>query len=548
MLGAIAILSVPPAQAQQQPGRAGEPARIDERIQPLPRPAGAPPPTSVAPPPEVAPDIGPAFVLAGVVIEGATIFPPETFVPLYELLLGTSIRRDGITALLDAITEKYRAAGYVLSRAVAPVQDVSLGILRVQVLEGYVERVVFEGAPGGAGLLKAYAERIRSERPLTLATLERYLLLLADLPGMSVSAGVAPIGEMAAAHELLLRVERDPAELFLGFDNRGTATIGRHVGEATLYLNSLFDANEAIMLRGITVPATPSELRFGEVRAQLPLGDDGFTLTMDAWRSAIATGGRLKSLDLDSEENRVAVAFGYPLRRSRALSLYLGALLEYRDTSQDAAGDRVFQDRTWALRLGARLFFDDGWGGSNAVYATLSQGLGLPGASDKGDARLSRLGGDPQFTKLVLEMVRRQKIYGPLNLQGWFYGQVSGDSLLSGEEFRLGGGIYGRAYDSSEVVGEQGVAAALELQYDLTVAEAVSGLQLFAFYDHGVSWDRVSGSGTFRNALSSAGLGTRFRLLERLQVTLEAAKPLNRDVIEEGDRSWRFFFSLGLTF
>lgn len=536
------------AWGQQQPGRAGEPARIEERLQPGIRPPSAPPPASLPAPAVTTPEIDTDFVLAGIAIEGATVFPAEAFVPLYEAMLGTRIRRKDITSLLDAITEKYRSAGYVLSRAVAPVQDVSLGILRLQMLEGYVESVVFEGAPGGGALLKAYAERIRSERPLTLATLERYLLLMADLPGMRVFPAAAPLGEMEAGHEMVLRVERDPAEAYLGFDNRGTRSIGRYVGEAALGLHSLFGRNEAIMLRALTVPATPSELRFGQARIQLPIGDDGFTAMLDGWRSAIEAGGRLRSLDLDSEENRLALTFAYPLRRSRDLSLFLTAMLEYRDTRQDSGSDRLFEDRTRAVRLGARLFFEDGLGGSNAAFTTLSRGIGVLGSSDKGDSLLSRTGGDPEFTKLVLEMNRRQKLHGPVNLQAWIYGQLTGDRLLSGEEFRLGGGVHGRAYDGSEVVGEQGIAGALELQYDLTLGAAISGAHLFAFYDYGVAWDRVPGSGTSRNALSSVGIGARFRLLEHLWVTLEAAKPLNRDVVEEGNRNWRYFFSLGLTF
>ena len=48
----------------------------------------------------------------------------------------------------DAITAKYRAAGYVLSQAIIPPQQISDGIVRIQVVEGYIGKVEFDAEAG----------------------------------------------------------------------------------------------------------------------------------------------------------------------------------------------------------------------------------------------------------------------------------------------------------------------------------------------------------------------------------------------------------------
>jgi hemolysin activation/secretion protein len=548
----LGLLGLEGASAQQPaPTRAGEPSRIEERLQRTPEAPGdvplpaAPPAAAEAPTAEERP-----FVLAAVSVEGATVFAPADFAPLYEPFLGRSVGPAEIARIVEAIARKYREAGYLLSRAYAPAQDAALGVLRVEVLEGYVERVVFEGDPrGGRAQLKALAGRIRAERPLTLATLERYLLLIGDLPGVRAQPGVAPLGELSPAHELAIRIARDPAEGYAAFDNRGSRAVGRHVAQAAARLNGPLGWNDATTLRFLTVPSSPQELIFGQLREQIPLGSDGLTVAVDAWRSEIEAGGQLEAFDVDSGDSRIAVELSYPWIRRRDASLYLTAQLERRDSDQDVFGRSFFEDRIRSVRLGLRYFFDDGWGGSNLLGAVVSKGLSGGGASEEGDPLLSRFDGDPQYAKATFEAVRRQRIEGPLAAQLWLAGQASGSRMLSAEEFRLGGGLFGRAYDSSELVGDRGFGAALELQLDLPAPLAeLSNLQAYAFWDGGSAWDDVAGAGTSRDSLASAGFGLRGALLSDIAAHVEAAKPLTRDVLEEGDDDWRLFFSVSLTF
>ncbi len=93
-------------------------------------------------------------------------------------------------------------------------------------------------------------------------------------------------------------------------------------------------------------------------------------------------------------------------------------------------------------------------------------------------------------------------------LQASATGQVASRSLMSSEEFGFGGSTFGRAYDSSELSGDSGMAGLLELRYNAVPNIAnYAHFTPYAFYDAGKVWNMNSGQDTNVSA-SSAGFGT----------------------------------------
>src|SRR5262249_50261488 len=123
------------------------------------------------------------FTLKDITFENLTAFSKEQLRPEYGQYLGKKITLATLNEIASNITVRYRNAGYILSRAVVPPQRINGGAIKIRIVEGYVDRVTFEGDPITGGLLKAYADKIRNAKPLDSATLERYLLLMNDLPG-----------------------------------------------------------------------------------------------------------------------------------------------------------------------------------------------------------------------------------------------------------------------------------------------------------------------------------------------------------------------------
>jgi hemolysin activation/secretion protein len=187
-------------------------------------------------------------------------------------------------------------------------------------------------------------------------------------------------------------------------------------------------------------------------------------------------------------------------------------------------------------------------GGRNDFSLEVSQGIDVFGASSNGDPFLTRPDGRPQFTKLRLDASRLQKLAEDFDVLFSASGQVADGALVSAEEFGGGGARFGRAYDYSEITGDEGAAGAVELRYTFQNAfGVVPSLQLYAFADAATIWNEGSDPSVIAHArVSSSGLGLRAAPFAGVTASVEIAKPLSREVAQEGDRNPRAFFSLSV--
>lgn len=140
--------------------------------------------------------------------------------------------------------------------------------------------------------------------------------------------------------------------------------------------------------------------------------------------------------------------------------------------------------------------------------------------------------------------MRTQKLVDKLQLEISGAGQWSPHTLLSAEEFALGGQRFGRGYNPSDISGNQGAAGAAELQYSppMKLPDFLNEAQIYGFYDIGAVW----GVGFSRESLASAGAGIRVILAKKFRLQLEAAQPLTRSrtPAEGGSDGPRFFISM----
>lgn len=554
LVAAVICLQMPAALAQQANTRAAEPGQVQKRFE-APAVPKAPSAPIAAPRPGAAPveieERGQRFVLSSVVIEGTTVFDQAALAPLYEDYLAREISLADVEKILAAITKKYRDAGYFLSQAVAPPQSVGLGILRIRIIEGYVERVELGGAdPGRRSLLQAMAGKITAERPLRLATLQRYVLLMNDIAGLSLKADMQPADPDEERFVLKLTVEHDPFAGSAGLDNRGTKPVGPYQAYTSLTANSALGLLETTQFTFYTVPNQPQELLFWDIRQEHVVGTEGTKLLVSASRSRVNAGSDLEDTDLESRGQRYEVQVTHPLIRTREQALYIAGRFYASNSKQEQRGQRNFDDRLRVLGVDARYNFSDDWGGLSLIAVKLAQGLEILNASEAGDTPLSRPRGRGDFTKVGIDLVRRQTISGPWSLMLMASAQKSGATLLSSEEFSVGGSRFGRAYDPSEITGSDGAAGSIELRYAGNVDWPVlDSYELYGFYDFGAVWNDT-GDQTDRDSLASTGLGARFGYEGRIFGGVELAKPLTRSVAGEGSdgKDWRIFFRLSANF
>ncbi|MCW2246189.1 hemolysin activation/secretion protein [Azospirillum fermentarium] len=551
LAGAPALVQTGFAQTMPTLPPSLDPNRLDQRFttpaQPQSQPEIEMPAPEQAPPPKDAQRI--TFTLSAVTVTGNSVYDDSTLRPLWEGLLNRPVTLADLYAVRDAITAKYRDAGYALSQAIVPAQRIRGGAVRLEVVEGFVHEVVIRGeAADRLGLLHAMGEKIKAARPLRMDVMERYALLADDLPGVTVRTVLEPARGVPGGSVLTLALERTPLSGFAAVDNRGTRSAGRHQFTASATAEDQLGLFERTTVQGI-VTSEIREMRYLDAAHAVPVDAEGTMVDVGLRRSWSRPGDTLKTLDLSSLTTTARVGVSHPFIRSRAETLRGEVSIILRDSRTLLLGQDYTEDRVRIAAVGLSYDVSDGWGGTNLFQVQLSKGLEILNASPSGATGLSRSGGRPDFRKITATAQRNQKVTDTITIVVAGEGQYSPDQLLSSEEFGIGGKIYGRAFDSSEITGDNGFSSRTEAQYLIPAPlPGVDYAMLYGFADYGAVWNYESGSRHGRRSLASSGIGLRAGLLERLDGAVEVAKPLIRTPDAADDRKARVFFTLSSRF
>lgn len=528
-----------------------DPNRLEQRFQTPPVPQSVPeiemPAPDKAPPPKDAERI--TLTLSGLEIAGNTVYATEELAELWRERLGKPVTLADLYAVRDAITAKYRNDGYVLSQAIVPAQRIRNGLVRLEVVEGYVNEVIVQGeAADRLGLLRAMGDRITAARPLRMAAMERYVLLADDLPGVAVKTVLEASPDTPGASRLTLTLERTPLNGQLSLDNRGTRSVGPFQGALLANIEDQLGLFERTTIQGVLAPQW-RELRFLDLAQAVPVDAEGTTVQYGIRRSWSQPGDSVRPLELDSLTSSYYAGVSHPFLRSRAQTLRGDVGFTFRDSRTMALGAKLSEDRLRIVSAGLSYDVSDGWDGANVLTVQLSKGLDILHASRSGSADLSRSGGRSDFRKVNLTAQRNQKLgeSDVLVLAG--EAQYSPDELLSSEEFGVGGKLFGRAFDPSEITGDNGFSGRMELQHFLAADDpGLDYAMLYGFADYGAVWNYESGTRHGRRSLASAGAGLRFGVFQRVEGSLEVAKPFITTPVATLDRGVRTFFTLSTRF
>lgn len=548
------------AMAQQVPSSA-EVGRVNSSIPQQMAPSSISVPEDLSTTPDVKAPRGAEkikLVLKKVNVFGATKLTDGEIRGAYKNQLNKQITLVDVYAIANRITKIYRNHGYILSRAVVPQQQIKNGVVEIQVVEGFISGYSIQGDNFGArDQIEAFAQKMMSKGTLTAKDLERYLLLMNDLPGMTVRSVLAPSKTVAGGADMVLVVEQKKYQGMASLDNFGNSYLGHERFTLGGQANSLFGSSDQINGTVLWAP-DHNELQYYSAGIRKNVGTEGTKIGMNA--SYTATDPSLPNAlggNLEPEGESMSLSFNavHPFIRSRDLNVNGGLTFDVtRNKTDYAPGLSTIEtkDDQRIVRANGQVTYLDGYAGYNAMNAMVSKGLEILGSSEKGDSNLTRSNGDPAFTKFNLDASRLQRLYGPFTGLVAMSGQYSLDSLLASEQFGLGGSEFGRGYDASEVIGDHGLAGKLELAYNGTVQKKyLDTYQVYTFYDLGAVWTRSPLAGQpDRESVSSAGIGTRLSFTPNLRGDAFLAKPLTHDIPSRGDdnRDWRFKFALTSNF
>jgi len=455
-----------------------------------------PPPEQPVNPPEfstepaetgaIAEPAGPSVAVNTLRIDGQTLFSEAELITATGFVPGTSFDLAGMRALAARISAFYNDRGYFLSRAYLPTQDVSTGNVTIAVLEARYGAVSIANSSNlHDGVALGLLDGLATGDNVASAPLERRLLLLSDLPGITVRSTLAP-GSALGTSDLDVAIANGRRVTgSVEADNAGNRYTGRYRLGGSLNLNNAAGLGDRLSLR---VLASTSDLAYGRLSYQVPVG----ALTVGAAFSHLTYGLGREFADLDAEgtANIASLYASYPLVRSRDANLYALAAVEAKwleDRIELVSGSSEKRSQIATFGFSGDIHDDlagGGWtsGSIGWTHGNLDIRDPLGRAADALTAR-----SDGAFDYLRFALARQQSVAGPLSLFASVRGQAAFSNLDSSEKMQLGGAYGVRAYPEGEAFGDTGFIATGEarLMLDALTASLPGRVQLIGFVDYG---------------------------------------------------------------
>ena len=491
------------------------------------------------------------FLLRSVVLKGAHKFPQSLFEAHWKNLIGKKVTAAVMQQVINQITTTYRDAGYVLSFAAIESQTASEGKVVIQITEQGLAGVRIETdnpVLQNSALFQQAKKELLNSQPLEAKVLDKALLLLNDLPGVSVTSLLTRQNHAPYGLEMVLRVTQKPRDTTIALNNRGSHYVGPWIPSIQHAYRGLLNPFDEITLYGSTATDN-QELRVVSFGYQRPLGSQGTTIKTTVGRNWSEPGYTLTPSRIESISSTLSVTLTHPLQRSFASSLSLEGSFNMDDYKTKSLV-LVSKDKTRSVDAQLRYDIADRWGGVSLLQGKIAQGLSILGATDNNNPFASRANGREDFSKVSAYGEHQHPLWGKFSLYTAAAGQYAFTQLLSNEEASYGGTQFGRGYDPSEITGDHGISTLVEIRKSYeSKTSRITNVQSFASYDFGSIWRIDTENRDPKLTGASIAGGIRFRLLDTLQTELSVAKPLTRpisSISQEDAKDPRVFFSLKL--
>lgn len=503
-----AVLAQPPTPGAVEETLRPRPAQPEKDIS-LPEMQPPPPPRPVSPPGER------RVRIDHFAITGNTVFTETELLALIADREGTDLSLTEIYGLADRLTDFYQAHGYSLTTVTVPAQRMLDGILRLEVVEGRIGKLVFEGNQGyDDAFLIRQMDLLEPGTILRFADLEGEVLLLNDLPGLVARSVLLP-GEEYGTTDINLRLEEKPLAASAVLDNSGRKVIGQWRLGVDFSINNPLHFGDVLGL-GYT-HSQSSLLRQGRFSYGFPVLPDGSRMSLSYSRAEYDVGEEFAALDIAGTSETARIQFSHPFLRSRRNNLSATVGVAHVRGQSDMMAIPLSDDEISFLEAGLNFSLRNDSGGLSSLSGQVATNFRSNADGSDSDALPPRLELHGDY----------EHLFG----QGWsafLRGEavLSNDSLPDSNKYSLGGPASVRGFVSSQIRGDQGAMGSFEIRRGLSFAPA--DLLLRTFVDAGkVYYEIPMADGSDSDTLASAGLGMTASFAGKYILDLQWATPID---------------------
>jgi len=484
------------------------------------------------------------FDIARYEIVGSKLLSPERLQQQVQAFTGKGRVYGDIQKALESLEQVYQSEGYGAVTVYVPEQDISTGVVTIQVTEALLAQVVVEGAKhhSDENILAAFPS-------LTLGLSPKLMDIssntqLANENASKKNSVVLSAGAQESSIKATIKVEDEqPVQWIATADNNGNSSTGEHRLGLLFQHHNLFNQDHSLTLGYTTSPEKKEDVKIFSAGYRIPLYRFGDSVDVMCGYSDVTGNqsmGVLGSTNFVGKGRVCSARYNWLLPRSGETTSRFVLGMDHKAFDQvelnqlDASGNpslaqvpayevrplslsyvRQLQQPGFMLdmTLGVSQNFADAQLGSDARINSIISKDGY--RQGNADYRIYKAG----VSALMLVNENRWQWRNALTLQ------KADEALVSGEQWGLGGSMSVRGLPERAFSVDEGYL----LTSELTLSDIKSSLNLegsllpAVFFDHG----QGANQGFNRNASNAATVDKLFKSISATSVGMGLRYRLN---------------------
>lgn len=485
------------------------------------------------------------FDITGYTLEGATLLTQAEIDAAVQPFTGKDKDFSDVQHALEAVEEAYSARGFSAVRVSLPEQELEKGSVHFQVVESRFGKVTVKDNRfvSAANALNALPSVVSGGVPKT-KQIARELKFANENPSRQLNV-VLKAGEKDELVDAnIIVTDSKPATWGVTMDNTGTIETGStRLGVSWRHAN-LFDADHVGSLQFQTSPEHVNRVLVLGGSYKIPLYRLGDSVEFTGGYSNV--NSILGGLDaVKGGGTTLGARYTHPLDKMAGFEPHLAFGLDWRKFNGIYFNNTLISPEIVVMPLSVA-YAAQGKLAKSDLGFNVSFAANLPGMH-KG--KVADFAAYNPLANAHYKVARYGANYAQLIGDDWqiraaLSGQHSPDTLIPGEQIRLGGADAVRGFSEGSAGGDSGVRWNLE-GYTPDFGKGDFKAQALAFFDTG---EARAADGT-RSSISGAGIGLRAGYAEQFSLRLDAARIINADtdpLQKVGD--WRVHVNLSVSF
>ena len=493
---------------------------------------------------------GMVFVKA-VAVTNSSILTDTEIQALTDSVIGRFVTFEDLQNLVTDFNYAYATKGYVTARAFLPPQTITDGVIRINLVEGYVGKISVENNKYTSDSYITKRVSAKEGDLFQVIELEQDILKFNKYNnGIKLKADLNKSKTLGATDITLKAEEKFPFHVTALMDNAGRRTIGELRGGLILQADSLFKQRDRLTLGSYVSRYSVTPFADYNIPVNKYDGRVGFL-----YSSSFAHIGKgpYRIFDIDSKSYNYSLYYTHPLIRKPTFELNGYAAINYKQATTSFGGYDINTDKITSAELALNARWDTKrgiWYVNQGVYHAFPI-----------------FDSSSRYFKYTGSLIRLHDFgHGIVGQFRGMYQFSPQDNIPYIDQFQAGGLATVRGYSEGLLIGRSGYIISGELLFpiapqQITIKKKEGGkvvpflgryVKGVAFVDHaGIFPYKGEGPGAanynHNDYMISAGLGLRINLPGDATARLYWGMPLMRNSHETYYRSPRFSFEISLS-